>query len=187
MQFINQSPIIYNICGKSGSGKSKMASYIAEYYEARGKRVISLQYSYYIKEYAKKILGWDGLEETKPRDFLNEVGVELIKDTIDPYFSIRRLIEDVKVYSYFYDVITISDARFEEEIIELNRNFPHTVTIHITGNREEKTLTEKQKKHRTNHGLDTFHTYDYEMVNNENLEALKEKTNKLIEEVQNEY
>lgn len=184
MEFIDRNPIIYNICGKSGSGKSQIASFIEEYYREKGLRAISLQYSYYVKEYAKKILSWDGDESKKPRDFLNEVGVELIKNKVDPYFAVRRLLEDVMVYAHFYDCITVSDTRFEEEIIKLKEKFPRTITIHIKSDFETENLTEKQKKHSTNHGLDHFTKYDFEIENNGSLEHLKEKTRKLIEEVE---
>ena len=52
----------------------------------------------YIKDY----FGWDGSEETKPRELLQNLGVELIKTHIDDSMLVRRMVEDIKVYSYFF-------------------------------------------------------------------------------------
>ena len=51
------------------------------YYET--KKCVSLSYSYYLKDYIKRITGWDGNENTKPRDLLQQVGIELIKNKMD--------------------------------------------------------------------------------------------------------
>ena len=42
-------------------------------------KMISLQYGSYIKEYAKKISNWDGNEETKPRELLQQLGTNIIR------------------------------------------------------------------------------------------------------------
>ena len=116
MEFINKEPKIYIISGKARSGKDTIASIIKEYYESKSKKVITLAYATYLKEYAKRITNWDGQEETKPRELLQNLGVELIKTYIDENMLINRIKEDIKVYSYFFDIIIITDARFKEEI-----------------------------------------------------------------------
>ena len=65
----------------------------------------------YIKFYAEKYFGWDGNDETKPRELLQMLGTEIIRKQIDPKFHVNRLIQDIKVLSYFYDVFIISDVR----------------------------------------------------------------------------
>ena len=55
MELKTTNPSIYIIGGKARSGKDTTASIIKDIYEARGKSVINLQYSKYIKEYAKNI------------------------------------------------------------------------------------------------------------------------------------
>ena len=69
-----------------------------------------------IKYYAKLISSWDGSEETKPRTLLQQLGTEVIRYQIDNEFFIKRIIDDIKVLSYFCDIITISDARLPEEL-----------------------------------------------------------------------
>ena len=55
---------IFIIYGKARHGKDTVAGIIEEYY--KNEKVINLQISSSLKEYAKKISGWDGMDnETK--------------------------------------------------------------------------------------------------------------------------
>ena len=182
MEFKNKNPKIYVLSGKAGNGKNKVASYIGSIYEKSAKKTINLSYASYLKEYAKNILGWDGNEETKPREFLQQVGVELIKNKINSRMLIDRIVEDIKVYSCFYDVITISDARFPEEIETIRSNFNNVVVIHIHGLEDKNNLTELEKKHATEISLDNYSDYDYDVDNSGTLEDLKDKIEKIIRE-----
>ena len=74
------------ISGKARHGKDTVAGLIEKIYKEKNKSIINLQYSSYIKEYAKKISGWDGSEETKPRTLLQELGTDVIRNKIDSLF-----------------------------------------------------------------------------------------------------
>ena len=126
-----------------------------------------------------KITSWDGSEETKPRELLQNLGVELIKTHIDDSMLVRRMVEDIKVYSYFYDVITISDARFPNEIDTIKNNFSKVISIRVL--RDEKNdLTEKQNKHATEIAMNDYSNYDYVINNNDTLENLEKEVIKCI-------
>lgn len=184
MEFKNKNPKIYILSGKAGTGKSEVASYIDGIYKKCNKKTINLAYASYLKEYAKTILNWDGNEENKPREFLQQIGVELIKNNIDNKMLINRLIEDVKVYSYFYDIITISDARFPEEIEDIRNNFDNVLVIHVYGLDENNKLTLEQRNHSTETSLDNYKDYDYEINNNGTLYNLKNNIQIIIDEVE---
>jgi hypothetical protein len=184
MEFQNKNPKIYVLTGKAGNGKNKFASYIGFVYSKRNKRTINLAYASYLKDYAKNIVNWDGKEETKPREFLQEVGIDLIKNKISPNMLINRVIEDIKIYSYFYDVITISDARFVEEIEMIRKNFNNVIVVHIYGLENSNGLTEKQRKHITEVSLDKYNNYDYEVKNNGVLEELINDVQTIVDEVE---
>ena len=77
------------LSGKAQSGKNKVASIIEN--NLKDKKVITISYASYLKEYAKNILKWDGNESTKPRTFLQEIG-DYVK-TIEAKSS-----ESVKAY-----------------------------------------------------------------------------------------
>ena len=177
MEFIKKNTKIYILSGKSGSGKDTVASMIKDI--LKDIKVITLAYANYLKMYAKEVLGWDGNEDTKPREFLQQVGVELIKNNIDSNMLVRRTIEDIKVYSYFYDVIIISDARFPNEIDDIKSNFSDVVVIHLS-DRENK-LNEVEKMHATETSLNNYTNYDY-VVSESNLDDLKTKIESIIGE-----
>lgn len=186
MEFRNRNPIIYILSGKAGTGKNMIANHIESIYIKYNKKTINLAYASYLKEYAKNILNWNGDEETKPREFLQQIGIELIKNQINSRMLINRLVEDLKVYSYFYDVVTISDARFPEEIDTIRNTFKNVIVIHVYGLENKNSLTIEQKKHSTEISLDNYKNYDYEINNSGLIEDLKSKIELIIRENINE-
>ena len=177
MEFINRNPKIIILSGKAESGKSLVASLIKDYFDS----CVVISYAFYLKEYAKNVLGWDGSEDSKPREFLQQVGVELIKDNINSRMLIDRVIDDIKVYSYFFDVIVVSDARFVDEIVNIRDNFANVSVIHIVG--EDNSLSEEQRNHSTETGLDDFSDYDYVIDNDCSKDLLRRKVYDVLEEV----
>ena len=163
MQYINKNPKIFILSGKAKSGKNYVADIISNYY----KNSIQISYAYYLKQYVKKITNWNGLEETKPRDLLQSLGIDLIKK-IDKELLIRRVMADIKVYSYFFDVIIVTDARLKEEV-NIPKQLFKCITIRING--KENDLTIEQKNHITETDLDDY-KFDY-VINNTKDEVLK--------------
>ncbi len=176
MQYNNKNPKIFILSGKAKSGKNLIADIIEKYYS--DKKCIQLSYAYYLKQYVKKITNWDGSEENKPRDLLQSLGIDLLKK-IDQNLLIRRVIEDIKVYSYFYDVIIVTDARLIEEIEEPKKIF-NCITIRI--NKDSNNLTEEQRKHITETNLDDYQNFDY-VVENKDIEDLKKQIINILKEV----
>ena len=48
--------------------------------EEKGKKVIFSRAGKYIKFYAMEITGWDGSEESKPRELLQTLGTDVIRE-----------------------------------------------------------------------------------------------------------
>ena len=172
MEYINHFPKIIILSGKAKSGKNTAADIISEYYKDK---CIQISFAYYLKQYVKKITDWDGNEGTKPRELLQNLGIDLIKNKINPNLLIDRVCDDIKVYSYFFDYIIVTDARLVEEIETLKNNF-ECVTIRIT-NTKENNLTKEQQNHITETDLDNYKEFDYVIENNE---CLKENLLKVI-------
>lgn len=181
MEFVNKNPKIIILSGKVQSGKNECADIIKEYYEKIDLKTVVISYASYLKMYAKEVLGWDGSESTKPRDFLQQVGVELIKNKINPNMLIDRVIDDIRVYSYFFDIIVISDARFVDEIEVIRKNFSNVSVIHVLGKSND--LTFEQQNHSTETGLDNYSDYDFIINNDGSKEELRNKIFYLLEEV----
>lgn len=170
--YINHNPKIFVLSGKAKSGKDLIADKISLYY--KNKKCIQISYAYYLKQYIKKIMNISFDESNKPRTLLQEFGIDLIKK-IDPLFLVKRLIEDIKVYSYFYDVIIVTDARLKEEITELKKLFK-IITIRVNTNYSDSKMSIKEKNHITETDLDDYKEFDY-VIND------FEQINEILEEI----
>lgn len=173
MEFIKRNPKIFILSGKARSGKTETAKIIENYFKE--KKCITISFAYYLKDYIKRITGWDGSENTKPRELLQNLGIELIKNNIDDKLLINRVLQDVEVFSYFYDIIIISDARLVDEIEFIKNKYPNSISIRITNN-DNNNLTEEQKNHITETGLNNYNRFDY-FVNNDYANLEKEIEN----------
>lgn len=179
MEFIKRNPKIFIITGKARSGKHEVSKIIEEYYNEM--KSITISFGYYIKDYAKRISSWDGSEETKPRELLQKLGIELIKNKIDNKLFIKRIIEDIEIFSYFYDIIIVNDARLLDEIATLKQKYNNSVTIKIERN-SDNGLTEEQKNHITETELDDYNDYDY-LIQNNDYNELKNNVIEILKEV----
>lgn len=167
--------------GKARSGKDTISDFLEEYLKEKEKKVCRLQVSSYIKYYAMKYFNWDGKEETKPRELLIKLGTDIIRNKIDENFHINRLLEDIKVLSYFFDYFIVSDIRFPVEIEKIKDNYKDVVTIKMI--RESDELTIDQKSNRTETSLDEYTDFDYIINNNKSLEDLKSKALDILKEI----
>lgn len=180
MEFKKHNSKLIILTGKAQSGKNASANIIKKYLEKQNKKTVIISYAKYLKDYAKEITNWNGRESTKPREFLQQIGVELIKNQIDENMLINRIKEDIKVYEYFFDVIIISDARFKEEIENIKTN--NTIVIKVDG--KENKLTNNQKQHITETALDDYKKYDYIIENKTTKQNLKQQIEKIMELIQ---
>lgn len=174
---------VYIIGGKAGCGKNTTANYIKEYYETLGKTCTITELSKYIKLFAYEIKNWDGKRETKPRSFLQEVGTAIRHELYDEDFLINRLLEDLKIYEKFVDVVIIADARFPREIEVMKKNC-NAITIEIINEFNDYELTGKEKLHETENALNNYNNFDY-IIHNQTLDKLKNDAENIVKEVEN--
>lgn len=180
MELLERKIKIIILSGKARSGKDEVADIIYNYYN--DKKVKKLSYAYYLKQYVKNISNWDGTEDDKPRELLQTIGIDLIKNKIDNKLLINRVIEDIKVYSYFYDIIVITDARLIDEVEDIKDNFNNVITIRINRNIDNN-LTSIEKSHITENGLDNYNNFDYVIDNNDDYKSLENSVNVVLEEI----
>ena len=179
MEFEKRKFKLFVLSGKARSGKDTAYEIIKKYYS--DKKTIAISFGHYIKDYAKRVSNWDGREETKPRELLQSLGIELIKNQIDDKLFIRRLLEDILVFSYFYDIIVVTDARLVDEIENLKGKYPDLISIRI--NRDfDNGLKESEKKHITEVALDNYDKFDY-VIDNINEKELEEEILRILKEV----
>ena len=164
------------IAGKARSGKNTVATIIKDIESS--KKVLNLEYSSYMKKYAKNIIGWDGSEDTKPRDLLQQLGDEI--KSFDPLFLIKEMIMDIDIYSMYFDIITISDVRFPNEIDEIKNKFDNAISIKIERPNFDNGLTDLEKKHISETALDNYDNFDYVIINDGDIEKLRNKVEEVI-------
>jgi len=155
---------IFILSGKARSGKDTVAEIIEEFY--KDKKVIKLSYSYYLKDYLKRMNLYN--EKNKPRSLMQDFGQNLLRK-IDNNFLINRLLEDIEVFSYFYDIIIVTDARMKNEIIIPKEKYENVKTIRIVRDNYDNGLTEKEKENITETDLDNYNNFDKIIYNDSNL------------------
>ena len=181
MEFIKRNSKIFVLSGKARSGKDTVADIIKEYY--KDKKVIIISFGHYIKDYVKRISNWDGNEDTKPRELLQQLGIELVKNKIDNKLFIKRIIDDIEVFSYFYDIIIIDDARLKDEIEILKEKYPKSKTIRVIRENYKNNLTFDQNNHLTEIDLDNYTDFDYVIKNNNNYIELSDKIKDILRSI----
>jgi len=170
---------LYLISGKARHGKDTFSGYLKEVYEENNKKVIVTQLSKYIKYYAREMTGWNLTEEDKPRELLQNLGTNIIREQLGKEdLFIKRMIDDIDIFSCFYDAIIISDVRLKKEIDDLRESFPDLVSVNIFRPDFDNGLTEEQKKHKTEIDLDDYDKFNEQVINT-TLEELKETAKKI--------
>ena len=170
---------VFVIVGRSGSGKTSVASIIKEYYEEMNRKAVITGFSDYLKLYAHIMLGYNFSEETKPRDFLQKMGSYIRSDLKMPDMLGERLLMDIDIYKHFYDTVIISDARLKEEVNFLRENIADIVVIKVTGRMNQK-LTIEQMSHETEMNVDLVTNVDYNLTNDSDYNGLKAKVYEIL-------
>ncbi|NLA33597.1 MAG: hypothetical protein GX861_01870 [Tenericutes bacterium] len=183
MKIVNKNPKIIMISGKARHGKDTVAMIIKDYYEQFNKKVVNLQIANSIKRYAQIISNWDGNEETKPREFLQYLGTSIIREKIDNNFLIKQLIEDIKVYSYFFDIVTISDVRLINEINMIKENYKNNNLFKVIRSNFNNGLSKEQQNHITEIELDNYNSFDQIIYNDSDIATLKNKIYQILKEL----
>lgn len=182
MEINYKNPTIYLLSGKARHGKDTIAGYLKAFYEKDGKKAIYSRAGKYIKFYAMEMTGWDGSEETKPRKLLQELGTDVIRNKLNKSeMFIERQLDDIEIYSYFYDAIIVPDIRLPREIESIKEKYNNVVTIHVNRINFETNLTNNEQKHLTETAMDNYKDYDYEIVN-DTLEGLEKDVYKIYKE-----
>ena len=157
---------IYLISGKAEHGKDTCGKFLKKYYELRGE---------------KDYFGWDPLTEEKPRELLQKLGQEIIREKLNkPYFLIDRTSEDIEILAHFFDVFMITDVRLPIEIDTFKERFQDVVSLHV--NRPgyvQKNLNADEKQHLTENALENYQGFDY-IVQNTTLEKLDKEMESIV-------
>ena len=176
--------ILYLVSGRARNGKDTMSKMIEKEYQKLGKRVCFIQLMRPLKWLLRDYFNWDGQEETKPREQLQKMGTELIRNKLDmPTYFIDRLTENILILEEYYDVFMVTDVRLPLEIELLKKRFSSVISINIVRENFENDLTPQEKVHYTETALDQYHNFDYTVINR-SLPELELEVKKIVSEVE---
>ena len=171
---------VYLISGPARNGKDTIGDFLEKDYKEMGYKVCRTQIAKYLKMYIKDYFGWDGSEETKPRELLQRLGTDVIREKLGKErFFVDRTIEDIDILIHFFDVMIISDIRFPIEITGIKEKFDDVVVINVKRINFETELTAEQQSHKTETALDGFNDYDYCLIN-DTLEGLERDVKEIV-------
>lgn len=153
---------IYLICGKARSGKDTFGRKLSDKLKLLGYNPCIMHITEPLYNYAKNYFNWDGNLDNKPREFLQEMGIHIIKEKLGKdKFLINRTFEDIEILSNFFDTFIITDIRLIKEIEEFRKKFQHIKVIYITRLDYDNLLSSKEKEHITEMELDNYNNFDY--------------------------
>lgn len=184
MEINYKNPKIIIIAGRARTGKNTICNILKSLYEQNNKKVIISPYTKYLKEYIKEITGEYTDDDNKPRELLQQLGVEIIKEKLNKKtMFIDRQIDDIDIYSYFFDTIIIPDARFPQEIDIIKEKYKNVTSIKVTSKRNNN-MTASEKNHITETSLDNYNDTNFNyIINNDNLDDLEEKIKTIYKEI----
>ena len=176
---------IFVIGGKAKSGKNTFGSMLREELKDYGYRPCVMHITEPLYSYARTYFDWDGNENDKPREFLQKMGIEIIRDKLGKKdFLLNRLNEDIEILSNFFDAFIITDARMIHEFESLKEKYEDVVTIKLERKNYDDMLTEEEAQHVTEKEVDEYHDFDY-VIENRSLEDLRTAVIELIRNEEN--
>lgn len=174
---------IYVIGGKAKSGKNTFGEYLREELKEYGYKPCVMHITEPLYGYARNYFEWNGNDRDKPREFLQKMGIEIIKEKMGKKdFLLNRLYEDIEILSNFFDIFIITDARLVHEFESIKEHFSDVVTIKLKRNNYNDYLTEEEKNHITEREISEYNNFDY-IIENRGFQDLR---NSAVEVVRNE-
>lgn len=174
---------IYVIGGKAKCGKNTFGEYLREQLKDYGYKPCVMHITEPLYSYARNYFEWNGNDQDKPREFLQKMGIEIIRDKLGKKdFLLNRLYEDIEILSNFFDTFIITDARLLNEFESIKNKYDDVVSIRLIRRNYNDELTEEEKNHITEKEILQFDEFDYIVENT----GLKDMKNKALEIVRNE-
>ena len=171
---------LYVIGGLAKTGKTTFGEYLREELKDYGYKPCVMRITEPLYSYARNYFNWNGNEDDKPREFLQKMGIEVIREKMGKKdFLLHRLYDDIEILNNFFDVFIITDARFVHEFEDLKRHFEDVVTIKLVRKNFNAELSEEEANHITEKEIDDYQHFDY-VIENRSLDDLKAAAIELI-------
>lgn len=176
---------IYIIGGKAKSGKNTFGEYLKEQLKDYGYKPCIMHITEPLYEYARNYFEYDQKHDEKPREFLQKMGIEIIKEKMGKKdFLLNRLYEDIEILSNFFDTFIVTDARMISEFDGIKERYLDTVAIKLERHNYDDQLTDEEREHITEKEIDKYEGFDY-IVENKGLQDLKTSALEVIRKEEN--
>ena len=173
---------IFVIGGKARAGKNTFGEYCSDHLKDYGYNPCVMHITEPLYGYARNYFSWDERGISKPREFLQKLGIEIIQEKMGKKnFLLNRLFEDIEVLENFFDVAIITDARLVNEFKTIKNKYPDVVCIKVERENYVSDLSDEEKNHITETDLDNYHDFDYVVINR-NLKDLSESALEIVRE-----
>jgi len=175
---------IFIIGGCAQSGKSTFGNLLKEELKDYGYKPCVMQITNPLYSYAENYFNYDPNRDQKPREFLQKMGIEIIKEKLGKKdFLLNRLYEDIEILSNFFDVFIITDARLINEFLSIKAKYDDVVSIKLIRRNYDDKLTEEEKNHITEKEISLYNDFDY-IIENKGLDSLKEEALEIIHDIE---
>jgi len=176
---------IFVIGGKAKCGKNTFGEFLREELKDYGYKPCVMHITNPLYEYARNYFDWNGNLDEKPREFLQKMGFDIIRNKLGKkHFLLDRLYEDINILSNFFDTFIITDARLIEEFEDIKKNYGDVVNIKLERDDYDPELSEEEAKHITEHEIDTYDGFDY-VIKNRNLKDLRRSALEVVRDEEN--
>lgn len=171
---------IFIIGGCARSGKSTFGNLLKEELKDYGYKPCVMQITNPLYSYAENYFNYDPNKDQKPREFLQKMGIEIIKEKLGKKdFLLNRLYEDIEILSNFFDVFIITDARLIHEFLSIKAKYDDVVSIKLVRKNYDNKLTEEEKNHITEKEIEMYNDFDY-IIYNKGIDSLREEAIEII-------
>ena len=176
---------IFVIGGKAKCGKNTFGEYLREQLKDYGYKPCVMHITEPLYTYARNYFEYDPKNDEKPREFLQKMGTEIIRDKLGKEdFLLNRLYEDIEILENFFDTFIITDARLINEFLSFKAKYDDVVTIKLKRKNYDKNLTEEEKEHVTEREIANYNDFDY-VIENTGLKSLKEAALEIVRDEEN--
>lgn len=171
---------LYVIGGKAKNGKNTLANFLKSELKDYGYKPCVMHLTETLYSYARNYFEWNEQSDEKPREFLQKMGIEIIKEKLGKKtFLLDRTIEDIEILSCFFDIFIITDARLQVEFEYLKEKFSDVITIKLERDQFDDGLSENEKEHITEKDLENYNNFDYK-VKNSSINDLKKAAREIV-------
>ena len=177
---------IFIIGGCARSGKSTFGNLLKEELKDYGYKPCVMQITNPLYSYAENYFNYDPNKDQKPREFLQKMGIEIIKEKLGKKdFLLNRLYEDIEILSNFFDVFIITDARLIHEFLSIKAKYDDVVSIKLVRKNYDNKLTLEEKNHITEKEIEMYNDFDY-IIYNKGIDSLREEAIEIIHNIEME-